>query len=100
MKNAIRTYEVVKHGVFDIVLRDGVFSIDYLQFGSFLKWMLFKTQQVEDASESLYGGEDVWTVNSHRFYFRIDSETEKWEKQGRFQALTQMSCLSLIGKLE
>lgn len=45
-----RTYEVMIHSVLDIVLRDGVFSVDDLQFGPLLEWVLLKTQQVEDAS--------------------------------------------------
>lgn len=52
-----RTYEVMIHSVFDIVLRDGVFSIDDLQFGPLFKWVLLKAQQVEDASKGLYGKE-------------------------------------------
>lgn len=40
------TYEVMIHCIFDIILRDGVFSIDDLEFGPLLKWVLLKTQQV------------------------------------------------------
>lgn len=47
------TYEVVVHCVFDIVLWNGIFSVDNLQFGSILEWVLLKTQQVEDASKGL-----------------------------------------------
>lgn len=49
------TYEVVVHRVFDVVLRNGIFPVDDLQFGSILEWVLLKTQQVEDASEGLRG---------------------------------------------
>lgn len=48
------TYEVVVHGVFGVVLWNGIFSIDNLQFGSVLEWVLLKTQQVEDASKGLH----------------------------------------------
>lgn len=48
-----RTYEVVVHYVFDIVLWNGIFPVDNLQFGSILEWVLLKTQQVEDASKGL-----------------------------------------------
>lgn len=47
------TYEVMVHCVFDVVLWNGIFSVDNLQFGSILEWMLLKTQQVEDASKGL-----------------------------------------------
>lgn len=47
------------HSVFDIVLRDGVFSIDNLQFGPLFKWVLLKAQQVEDASKGLDGKEAI-----------------------------------------
>lgn len=47
------TYEVVVHYVFDIVLWNGIFPVDNLQFGSILEWVLLKTQQVEDASKGL-----------------------------------------------
>lgn len=47
------TYEVVVHCVFDIVLWNRIFSVDNLQFGSILEWVLLKTQQVEDASKGL-----------------------------------------------
>lgn len=50
-----RTYEVVVHGVLGVVLRDGVFPVDYLQLGPLLEWVLLETQQVEDASEGLSG---------------------------------------------
>ena len=52
-KHAVRTYEVMIHSVLDVVLRDGVFSVDYLQLCALLEWMLLKTQQVEDASQGL-----------------------------------------------
>lgn len=50
-----RTYEVVVHSVLGVVLRDGVFPVDYLQLGPLLEWVLLETQQVEDASEGLSG---------------------------------------------
>lgn len=43
------------HSVLGIVLRDGVFPVDDLQLGPLLKWVLLKTQQVQDASEGLQG---------------------------------------------
>lgn len=49
-KRKVHTYEVVVHSVLDIVLRDGVFSVDDLQLGSLLERVLLETQQVEDAS--------------------------------------------------
>lgn len=51
----VHTYEVVIHSVLDVILRNGVFPVDDLQLGSLLKWVLLKTQQVEDASQSLHG---------------------------------------------
>lgn len=48
-----RTYEVVVDDVFDVVLRNGIFPVDNLQFGSILERVLLKTQEVEDASEGL-----------------------------------------------
>lgn len=50
-----RTYEVVVHSVLGVVLRDGVFPVDYLQLGPLLEWVLLETQQVEDASQGLSG---------------------------------------------
>lgn len=47
------TYEVVVYYVFDVVLRNGIFPVDNLQFGSILERVLLKTQEVEDASEGL-----------------------------------------------
>lgn len=41
--------------VFDVVLRNGIFPVDNLQFGSILEGVLLKTQEVEDASEGLRG---------------------------------------------
>ncbi len=49
-REEVRTYEVVIHSVLQVVLRDGVFSVDNLQLGPLLKWVLLKTQQVEDTS--------------------------------------------------
>lgn len=47
------TYEVVVYYVFVIVLRNGIFPVDNLQFGAILERVLLKTQEVEDASEGL-----------------------------------------------
>lgn len=47
------TYEVVVHCVFHVVWWNGIFSVDNLQFGSILEWVLLKTQQVQDASKGL-----------------------------------------------
>lgn len=43
------------HSVLGVVLRDGVFPVDYLQLGPLLEWVLLETQQVEDASQGLSG---------------------------------------------
>lgn len=64
-----RTYEVMIHSVLDIVLRDGVFSVDDLQFGPLLEWVLLKTQQVEDASEGLHGREVIKKHNKLSSHF-------------------------------
>lgn len=63
----VRTDEVVVHGVLDVVLRDGVFSVDDLQLGPVLERVLLETQQVEDAPQRLRGhGEDTNKLSSHR----------------------------------
>lgn len=78
------------HGVLGVVLRDGVFSIDNLQFGPLLEWVLLKTQQVEDASQGLKGRRVVKTTAN----FKVSRQPIV---EG---TLTQMSCFSLMGKLE
>lgn len=67
----------MKHSVFGVILWDGVFSIDYLQFGSVLKRMLLKTQKVEDAPKSLHGRTDGQTGNPE---FNLLSN-KKWSKK-------------------
>lgn len=52
----VRTYEVMVHSVLGVILRDGVFAVDYLQLGALLKRVLLKTQQVEDAPQGLQEG--------------------------------------------
>lgn len=53
LRRGEHTYEVVVYYVFDVVLRNGIFPVDNLQFGSILERVLLKTQEVEDASEGL-----------------------------------------------
>lgn len=53
LRRGEHTYEVVVDYVFEVVLRNGIFPVDNLQFGSVLERVLLKTQEVEDASECL-----------------------------------------------
>lgn len=55
LRRGEHTYQVVVYYVFDVVLRNGIFPVDNLQFGSILEGVLLKTQEVEDASEGLRG---------------------------------------------
>lgn len=74
-----RTYEVVIHCVRHIVLRDGVFSVDDLQLGPLLEWVLLKTQQVEDASQGLHGRAETikTTINSQATFFLMNRKEKK-----------------------
>lgn len=72
------TYEVVVHCVFDVVLWNGIFSVDNLQFGSILEWVLLKTQQVEDASKGLRRWEGH--TDSGKETMRDSPETKGTEK--------------------
>ncbi len=47
------TDELVKDSVVDVILRNAVFAVNYLEFGSLFKWVLLKTEQVQDAAQSL-----------------------------------------------
>lgn len=62
-KQNARTYQVVIHGVLDVILRHWVFPVDNLQFGPVLEWVLLKAEQVEDAPEGLRGGAETIISN-------------------------------------
>ncbi len=47
------TDELVKDSVVGVILRNAVFAVNYLEFGSLFKWVLLKTEQVQDAAQSL-----------------------------------------------
>ncbi len=47
------TDELVKDCVLGVILRNVVFAVYYLEFGSLFKWVLLKTEQVQDAAQSL-----------------------------------------------
>lgn len=49
----ILTDELVKDCVLGVILRNVVFAVYYLEFGSLFKWVLLETEQVQDAAQSL-----------------------------------------------
>lgn len=81
-KRAVHTDEVMIHSVLDIILRDAVFSIDYLQLSPLLKWMLLKTQQVEDASQGLDERVDTVKAKTEASLW-INEDTVKSTKKGK-----------------
>lgn len=51
----------MKHCISCVILRDGIFPIDYPKLGAVFKGMLPKAQQVEDATQCLQGKKKVVT---------------------------------------
>ena len=47
------TDELVVNSVLEVILRDGVLPVDYLQLSALLEGVLLKTQQVEDTTQCL-----------------------------------------------